>query len=86
MLIEGNIGRLSDLTEVKHRADWSELRSQIAGIEPGQRLTLHCPPERSMGAFRSTVITTGKRLHTGDRWQFTTRTENRTLHCFLSPR
>ena len=81
------IGHISDLAGRSQRADWSELNAKIRTLEPGGLLTIECPPGFSIGKFRSTVLTNGRRIHVGKLpdWKISTRTDGRKLHVFLSP-
>ena len=77
-------GRLSDLAQAGHRADWSGLNDKLKAIEPGEVVSVECPKGVSLPAFRSTILTNGKRFHRGE-WSLTTRKEGNVLHCFLAP-
>lgn len=77
-------GRLSDLAQAGHRADWSGLNDKLKAIEPGEVVSAECPKGVSLSAFRSTILTNGKRFHQGA-WVLTTRKEGSVIHCFLAP-
>ena len=79
------IGRLSDLAQTRRRADWSGLNQKLKSLQPGEDLIVQCPPDKTLAAFRSTILTNGRRFHRGE-WALATRTEGRKLHCFLAPR
>ena len=85
--VRSSTGRLSDLVASprKGRADWSKTTDKLRTLEPGHVLNLELPRNVSMPRFRSTILTAGRRIHTGD-WALTTRTEGHVLHCFLAPR
>lgn len=78
-------GRLSDLADARHRADWSAFTKQLKDLEPGDRVCFECPARISVPAFRSTILTVGNRIHAGD-WRVSTRTYGRKVHCFLALR
>ena len=79
------ISRLSDLTDLGHRADWSKLTDRLQKLDPGAVITETCPTWIAVKSFRSTILTIGNRVHTGD-WRLSTRTYGRKIHCFLAPR
>ena len=79
-------GKISDLVgNPKPRLDWSWVRTSIRQMEPGDILSLDCPPGISISKFRSTVLVTGRRIHSSPEWVLCVRTEGQTVHCFLAP-
>ncbi len=78
-------GRLSDLAASGQRNDWSLTRSKLKALEPGDVVVFTCLPGFSVSAFRSTILTIGRRLSFEDGWTLSTRTKGRKLHCFLAP-
>ncbi len=84
-MLRTKTGRLSDLVNSNHRADWSNLNVKLKALQPGELLTVTCPAQVTIPSFRSIILTTGRRLHSGE-WRLSTKTEKRKIHCFLSPR
>lgn len=78
-------GRLSDLAESGQRNDWSLTRSKLKALEPGDVVVFTCLPGFTVSAFRSTILTIGRRLIYPVGWSLSTRTKGRKLHCFLVP-
>jgi hypothetical protein len=86
MDLETRVGRLSELAEAGHRADWSALNARLKALQPGEVFIVTCPPGMKIPAFRSTLLTNGKRFHKASDWVFRTRTEGTRIHCYLAPK
>lgn len=80
-----SMGRISDLANMRPRANWSPINARLKALQPGEVLNIPCPSGMKMGSFRSTILTNGNRYHRLE-WCISTRTEGNILHCFLSPR
>lgn len=86
MRITLKAGKVSDLVNTsRSRLDWSWVRVPVSRLEPGDVLSLECPPGLSISRFRSTVLVIGRRIHPPSNWMFCVRTEGTTVHCFLAP-
>jgi hypothetical protein len=83
--VTAKAGRLSDVIP-NRRADWSQLNDLISKLEPGESLALECPSSTSLDLFRSIILNSGRRRHTGD-WRVSTQTDlgKRIVRCFLIP-
>ena len=84
MRVKSTSGRLSDLAQLGHRADWSVLNEKLKTIQPGEMLVVSCPKEVTVKSLRSTILTNGKRFHSGQ-WVLSTRTKGKSIYCFLVP-
>jgi hypothetical protein len=77
-------GHVSELVGLPHRHDRSELNAKLRALEPGDRIAIETPREMTVAAFRSTILTAGRRMQFGD-WKLSTRSQGRKIHCFLVP-
>jgi hypothetical protein len=77
-------GHVSELIGLPHRADRSELNAKLRALEPGDRIAIETPAGMTVAAFRSTILTAGRRMSFGD-WKLSTRSQGRKIHCFLAP-
>ncbi len=84
LAVVSTCGVLSAVAEMPQRKDWSVTRKKLEALEPGDVVIFTCPPGISMPAFRSTIITMGRRL-SFEGLKICTRTRRRDLHCFLGP-
>lgn len=80
--------KLSDVVELGHRTDWSELNKRLRALQPGGALIVECPSGMSIGQLRSTILVSARRIKYGDeenQWRLRTHVEGRKVHCFLGP-
>ncbi len=85
MTLQMRAGHLSDLVQATHREDWSAMNVQLKAIQPGEVLAITCPNHLTVSAFRSRILTNGRRFHLNTNWTLATRTSGRTISCFLRP-
>lgn len=82
MKIRKSHGVVSDLAQTRSRADWSGLTSDLRQLQPSELLTLQCPRGVKLANFRATVLTYGRRIHTGD-WALAIKSNGNKVSCFL---
>jgi hypothetical protein len=81
--VRSTTGRLSDVI-ARRRNDWSRIDLLLRRLQPGERVTLTCPPGYRVKMFRSVILTKARRMEFGD-WKVSTITEHGVVHCFLVP-
>ena len=72
----------ADMSTVRNRRDWSDVRARLADLQLGTVLQFTCPKDMEVPQFRSTLIMIGKRAHSN--WRVAGRTEGRVVKVFLA--
>lgn len=82
--VKSKVGRIH-IHDIRTRNDWSDVNSKLRALRPAQVVSFECPANVEVAKLRSAILTNAKRFHTGE-YLVSTRTEGRTIHCFLARR